>query len=206
MEQDNLSSQLLDQLQGAPMQQLAQQLGANPAQTESAVAAALPLLLGALGRNTAQPQGADALFGALQRDHASVDFGSLLGGLLGGGRGAGSAGMNLGQDGAGILGHIFGNGRSQTEAAFGQATGLGGANSTRLLQLLAPLVLSFLAQRFSTGGGSAGGLRDALGQEQRRASTGAGGGLLGAILDRNGDGRVDIADLISAAGMLNRRG
>ena len=205
MEQFNLSQQLLQQLQGAPMERLSQQLGADTRQTETAVEAALPLLLGALGRNTAQPSGADELFGALQRDHSGVNLGGLLGGLLGGGNPTGRGGMDLGLDGAGILGHIFGGNRSQAEDGFGRVTGLGGANGSRLLQLLAPIVLSFLAQQFTGGGRGSNDLRDALGQEQRRASTGTGGGLLGAILDRNGDGRVDLADLISAAGMLGRR-
>ena len=54
----SLVEQLLAQLQGAPLQQIAQQLGTDTAQTQSAVSAALPLLLGALGNNAAQPQGA----------------------------------------------------------------------------------------------------------------------------------------------------
>ena len=53
-----LSDDLLSQLQGAPLQQMSQQLGIQPAQASAALGAALPLLLGALGRNAAQPQGA----------------------------------------------------------------------------------------------------------------------------------------------------
>lgn len=68
-----------------PLQQLAQQLGTDTAQTQQAVGAALPLLLGAMGNNSAQPQGAQALFGALQ-DHGSGNgLESILGSLLGGG-------------------------------------------------------------------------------------------------------------------------
>ena len=66
----SLVDELMAQLQGAPLQQMAQQLGTSPAQTQDAVGAALPLLLGTLGRNAAQPQGAMDLFGALQRDHS----------------------------------------------------------------------------------------------------------------------------------------
>jgi len=83
----SLVDDLMAQLQGAPLQQMAQQLGTSPAQTQDAVGAALPLLLGALGRNAAQPQGAMDLFGALQRNHSGgADLGGLLGSLLGGGR------------------------------------------------------------------------------------------------------------------------
>ena len=99
MNQPLLTEELLAQLQGAPLQQVSQQLGIGQMQASSAVSAALPLLLGALGRNTAQPQGAEALFGALQRNHAGLDLGSVLGAVLGG---ASSPQAN----GAGILGHL----------------------------------------------------------------------------------------------------
>ncbi|KAB8318362.1 DUF937 domain-containing protein, partial [Tolypothrix campylonemoides VB511288] len=75
-----LTDDLMRQLQGAPLQQIAGRLGLDPQQAERAVAGALPALMGALGRNAGQPQGADALFGALQRDHAgSGGLGDVLG-------------------------------------------------------------------------------------------------------------------------------
>ena len=91
----SLVDDLMRQLQGAPTGQIAQQLGTDPNTAASAIEAALPMLLGALGRNTQQPGGAADLFGALQRDHGgggagAMDLGGLLGGLLGGG--AGNAG------------------------------------------------------------------------------------------------------------------
>src|SRR5690606_24611560 len=95
---ESLTRQLFTQLQGAPMQQISQQLGLGEQQTSEAVGAALPLLLGALGRNASQPQGAQALLGALQKDHAGGgDITALLGTVLGGGGGRQA-------DGAGILG------------------------------------------------------------------------------------------------------
>lgn len=90
----SLTDQLMTQLQGAPLQQLARQVGLDPAQAGTAVNAALPLLLGALGRNAASSEGAGALFGALQRDHAGLDIGSVLGSVLGGGS-ASSAGAAI---------------------------------------------------------------------------------------------------------------
>ena len=58
MSNASLAEDLFAQLQGAPLQQVSQQLGIGQMQASSAVSAALPLRLGALGRNTAQPQGA----------------------------------------------------------------------------------------------------------------------------------------------------
>ena len=81
----SLTDDLASQLQGPPMQQVAQQLGIDSSQASGAISAALPLLLGALGRNASQPQGAEALFGTLQKNHAGLDLGGVLGSVLGGG-------------------------------------------------------------------------------------------------------------------------
>ncbi|MDD2691307.1 MAG: DUF937 domain-containing protein [Simplicispira sp.] len=199
----SLASELMAQLQGAPLQQMAQQLGTSTSQTETAVSAALPLLLGSLGRNAAQPQGAMDLFGALQRNHSGgADLGGLLGSLLGGGASSSSAGGGQ-LDGAAILGHIFGGNQQRAEAGLGQATGLG-ANAGQLLQMLAPIVMSFLAQRMNAGGMDAGSLGQVLNQEKERAQQqgGLGGGLLGSLLDQDGDGQVGLSDLLKIGGGL----
>ena len=201
----SLTEELLSQLQGAPLQQIADQLGTNPSQAQSAVSAALPMLLGALGRNAAQPQGAADLFGALQRDHVgraagSGGLGDLLGSVLGGMGGGGAGGA---ADGASILGHILGGNQQRAEAGLGQATGLG-ANAGQLLQILAPIVMAFLAQRTQAGGMDAGSLGAVLGREhaQVRQQGGVGGDLLGSLLDQDGDGQVGLGDLIKLGGGL----
>ncbi|MEG3000443.1 MAG: DUF937 domain-containing protein [Comamonas sp.] len=199
----SLVDELMSQLQGAPMQQMAQQLGVDSVQAQSAVGAALPLLLGTLGHNASQPQGAADLLGALQRDHSAAmpqglgGLGDLLGSVLGGAQGGG-AGLGGGAD---ILGHIFGGNQQRAEAGLGQATGLGG-NAGNLLQMLAPIVMAFLANRVQSGGLDAGGLGQALGQERARAQAdgGLGGGLLGSLLDQDGDGQVGIGDLFKIGG------
>ncbi|WDS36406.1 DUF937 domain-containing protein [Pseudoxanthomonas sp.] len=203
-----MAGALFQQLQGAPVQQMSAQLGTDPQQTQSAIGAALPLLLGALGRNTQQPNGAEALLGALQRDHASSASGNGfdLGGLLGSVLGGGSQATTPQTDGAGILGHVFGNSAPTAAAGLGQATGLGGDKAGQLLQMLAPIVLSFLAQRFLGGGDNANPaqLGQALGQEHAQAqqSGGIAGGLLGKVLDQDGDGDLDVGDLMKLGGSL----
>lgn len=202
----------MQHLQGAPLQQMAQQLGSDQAQTQSAVEMALPLLLGALGRNAQDEQGAQSLFGALQRDHmdaasqqalglGGMDLGGLLGSVLGADAPSGAA-MGGGA-GAAILGHIFGGGRERAESGLGQASGLG-ANAGQLMQMLAPIVMSFLAQRVSSGGMDAGGLGQMLGQERASAQRqGApGGDLLSSLLDQDGDGQLGLGDLLKLGGSL----
>ena len=195
----SLTDELASQLQGAPLQQISRQLSIDPSQANAAIGAALPLLMGALGRNTSQPQGAQALFGALQKDHAGLDIGSVLGSVLGGG----------GQ-GEQILGHVFGNRTPRAQQALGQATGLGGDKANMLLRWLAPIVMAYLAKRMfeqrqgngapAAGDGNASPqvLGDILGQEQQRIGQqgGLGGGMLKAVLDKDGDGDVDLSDLM----------
>ena len=196
----SLSDQLMAQLDGASMQALSRQLGADTAQTATAVSAALPLLFGAMGRNTEQQGGADSLMQALQRDHTGGGgVADLLNSVLGGGGGGGRS-----NDGAAILGHIFGGAQQQrVESGLGQATGLG-ANAGNLLQMLAPIVMAFLAQRVQNSHLDSGALGQSLNEERRQAQQqgGLAGGLLGSLLDQDGDGQVGMSDLIKIGGAL----
>lgn len=215
---NSLTNELLGQLQGAPMQSMAQQLGMDSVETERAVGTALPMLLGALGNNASQPQGAMDLFGALQRDHMGQSMGGgdglgMLGGVLGGLLGAAGGQSPFGQapaqasNGASILGHIFGGRQQQAETGLGQATGVG-SNAGQLLQMLAPIVMAFLAQRVQSGGMDAGGLGQVLGREKAQVQQqgGAAGGLLSSLLDQNGDGKLDMGDLFKlGSGILGGR-
>lgn len=187
----DLIDAVMRNLDGGALQQMATRLGTSPQQTQSAVQAALPLLLGALGRNAAQPQGAEALLGALRRDHAARDPAAVLAQVLGG------QGM---ADGTAILGHVFGARRERAAQGLGAATGMDGASAAQLLAMLAPLVMQALGQRQQAQGFDPGALQGLLG-----GSTARGGGLLEAVLDRDGDGDVDFADLMATgSGLLGQ--
>ena len=203
-----LTDELYTQLQGEPLRQMSQQLGIGPAQMAGALSAALPMLLGMLGQNAQQPQGAQSLFGALSKDHRGLDPGSVLGAVMGSGATTQPATASQGDK---ILGHVFGDRQPRAEQSLGQTTGLGSDKSRALLKLLAPVVMAFLAKRMfdqRQGGAGAGGPREAspqvlgevLGQEQQqvRQQGGLGGGLLAAVLDQDGDGQVGFGDLLRA--------
>lgn len=218
---------LMQQLQGAPLQQLAQQLGTSSSQVESAVGPALSLLLDGLGRNAAQPEGASALLQAWQQGHASHGtaasasaapqgalgalggLGDLLGNVLAGAgaspRAGGASGMEAG---AAILGQILGGQRQQAESQLGERSGLG-AQAGQLLALLAPIVMQFLAQRAAAGQLDASSLGNALGQEpsrQPQPPADVAGSLLTGLLDQNRDGKLDAGDLLQlGAGLLRVR-
>ena len=200
----SLTDDLFSQLSGPALQQIAGQLGAGQAQTAGAVAAALPMILGAMGRNTAQPQGAEALLGALGRDHAGAGgLGDILGAVLGGQQ-------DRQTDGLGQLGHIFGGQLPRAQAGLGQATGLGDDKAQLLLKILAPIVMAYLAKRMFGGGqqsaqaASPQVLGDILGQERQvqQQQGGLGGGLLGAVLDQDGDGQLGLGDLLKMGGSI----
>ncbi len=199
MNANSLTQALFSQLQqGQGLQQVSQQLGLDPQQASSAIGAAVPLLLGALGTNASQPQGAQSLLNALQKDHSGgggggLDVGGILSAVLGGG---GSGATN----GAGILGHMFGGQTSQAAQLLGQKTGLDSGRSTQLLAVLAPIVMSFLAQRFAQQG-NAGELSQALGAETPASASGGIGGLLNAF-DQDGDGKFGVTDVL---GILTKR-
>lgn len=191
----NLVNQRLDD---NAISQLSRQLGVDPATTRQAVPAALTALVGGLSKNASNPAGAQQLAGALSRDHD----GSILDDLAGFLGGAGG-----GQQGAGILGHIFGSRQPNVASRVGQASGLDSAQAMKLLMLLAPLVLGALGRSQRQKGLDSGGISDVLGHERRRVEQAnpQSGGLLNSILDRDGDGSImdDIAGM--AGGFLGNR-
>ncbi|MFT3898434.1 MAG: DUF937 domain-containing protein [Thermomonas sp.] len=186
----SLTQGLAAQLAGAPVRDIAQQLGVSPSQAQGAIASALPLLIGALGNNASQPQGAQALFGALQ-DHSGSggDIAGVLGSVLGGAMGGagGSQDDSLGR----MLGHIFGGQQQQATQGLGQATGLGSDKTQMLLRILAPIVMAYLAnhmfggqqqQQVATQDSNPQGLGDILGREVEQIGQQQQGGGLGDLL------------------------
>jgi hypothetical protein len=188
---------MLDMLQqrlgGDAVNQISKQLGTDPATAQSAIAAALPMLVGALARNAQDPGKAGALANALGRHDGSVldDVAGYLG------RGDSS-------DGAGILGHVLGARQGTVQTGLGQATGLDASKAGMLLSMLAPLVMGALGKAQREKGLDTGGLAGMLGGEQQRAADAAPGvmGMLSSFLDRDHDGSV----MDDIGGMLGKLG
>ena len=185
-----------EQLDDRTLSQLSQQLGSDPGTTRQAVPAALTALLGGLSHNASQPEGAQQLAGALERDHDGSILDDLMGSL-------GNPGVT--QQGAGILGHIFGGRRPAVETQVSRTTGLNQAQVARLLMLLAPIVLGALGRAKRQRGLDSGGLSDILGNERRtiEQANPQNRGLLNVLLDRDGDGQI-VDDLTSLAGDFMR--
>ena len=230
MSDQSLSQQLFSQLQGEPMQKIAQQLGTSTEQASSAVSQALPLMMGALG-NQAQQGGQGAagiasMLGALgggQGGSQAGGLGDILGGLLGGsGNAAGgglagalgglvgsvlgggqSAGSTASSNAGDLLATVFGNqGSARAAEGLGQSTGLGTQGAGNLLGMLLPIVMSFLSQRFLQGGNGTQQLDQALANERQQLNNQGAGGALASLLDQNGDGKLDMNDLVKLGSSL----
>ena len=192
----DLSSEVLSHLDQAHIQAIAAQLGVDPTQAQNAIQQAMPLLIGGLAKNASTDQGADVLHSVLG-DHAGNSVGGILGSVLGGGQSGGMA----------ILGHIFGARQDQAAQGLGQASGIGSQNAGQLLAILAPVVMGVLGNMSQRQGMSPSGLGGVLGQEAQRIGQSGAGGLLGAVLDQDGDGKLGIGDLLKMGeGLLGARG
>ena len=83
------------------------------------------------------------------------------------------------RDGDKILGHVFGQARPRVEQQVQAASGLNSSMVTKLLPMLAPIVLGYLGKKMS-GAGSA---QVASSLEQERVSVKQNDGMFGQILD-----------------------
>lgn len=178
----NSMADLMEELlQGGTLDKISSRIGASPAQTQQAIRQALPMLLGGLEREAADPDGARGLQRALAEDqHASVldDLDAYLSGQR----------QDRATDGAGILRHILGDRQETAAQALGERAGLSGGNILQLLATLAPIVMGMLGKQ-SSGGGGLPDLGQILGQERAQAQEKAPdiGDVLGQVFG-NGSG------------------
>ena len=185
-----LLDSLMEQLSGAPMKALANQIGADPGTAQKATTAVLPILLEALGKNASRDDGANQLAAALDRDHD----GGLLENLTG--LFEGRASGQKSSDGVGILRHLLGSKQGDVEAGISRSLGLDARSVGKLLPMLAPVLMAALGKNKREKGLDLGGLKGMLSNEaaEVRRKSPESSGLLGRLLDQDGDGDFDLAD------------
>ena len=137
-------SQYDEILDFVPVGQLAGQYGVSENEVREAATQALPALLGGLQANAADPAGANSIMHALTQHEGGVP-------------------NDLEQvdvaDGQKIVGNIFGDNTDQVMSQLGGIGGGSGATGDlvkKLLPVLAPIVLSWLAKKMSGQGGLGG--------------------------------------------------
>jgi hypothetical protein len=149
---------------------------------KSAIGTGLGAILGGLAKNAAEPEGAESLFNAVTEKH---DGGILddIGGFLGVGDAV---------DGGKILGHVFGDKQPEVESQVAQAAGIDASLISKLLPMLAPMVLGWIGKKVASGGLNANSLGGMLQGEKQSAESSMPdlGDLLGGILGGGGSGGV----------------
>ncbi|GIW26555.1 DUF937 domain-containing protein [Meiothermus sp.] len=178
------------------IRQMAGQLGASDSQVQSAIGMALPALLQGLQRSASDPQGAQSLAHALDRDHD----GSILDDLMG------FLGHAQQGPGAGILRHVLGDRRAVVQQGIGQAAGINPGQVGSLLEMLAPIVMGALGKTTRQQGAGMGGLLDLLGQAtgQMQQQQPQAFNLVNMLLDQNRDGNV-VDDVVRMLGNFLKR-
>jgi hypothetical protein len=173
------------QLTPDTISQISQAIGADPATTQQAVAAAVPMLMGGMAAHATTADGVQAI-DAAATDHAGIL--DSLGGMFGNSGGLGGVlgglgGMMAGGTG-GILGDILGSNHSAVQDGVTQASGLDKAKAGKLLMILAPIVLGAIAHHRSQTGASPVQVTNDLQREAKsHAAHSQFGGILGSILN-----------------------
>ncbi len=164
-------TELQDIIGQIPMDQIAGMLGTDEPTARAAVEAAVPTLLAGMQNNAQAPDGAASLESAL---------GQHQDGLIDGG-------VDVGQvdtaDGEKIVNHVFGGQQDQVASQLAGTGQLGGAGSDlvrKLLPILAPIVMSYLAKTLLGGNQAGAGSQT---EASAPADSGQGGGMdLGGVL------------------------
>jgi hypothetical protein len=188
-----LLEMLQQRLGGDVVHQISSRLGADPGTTGNAIDAALPLLLGAMARNNASGQNAQALANAVSKDHDGSILDDVQGYVSRGDTSTGS----------GILGHILGGRQQTVQNGLSQTTGLEPGKVGQLLTMLAPLVMGAVGRTTRDNKLDAGGLSTMLTGEHEHLKQSAPGvmGALGRFLDHDNDGSVmdDVGGMLGKA-------
>lgn len=183
---------------------VAGQSGQSADKTSSVLTMALPVLMGAMKRNAASPEGAAGLMGALSGKHD----GSILDNL--GGLFEGGVDQSVMDDGAGILGHMLGGSQNNVTNALSQKTGMDSGAIMEILKVAAPLVMGYLGKQSKQQNvADSNGIGDLLGGL-------LGGGdtapkqqsLIESLLDGDGDGSIldDVAGMVLNSGGAKKSG
>ena len=168
------------------------QSGQSAEKTSSVLTMALPFLLGAMKKNSASPDGAAGLLGALNGKHDGTILDNL-GGLFDGG-----VDESVQQDGAGILGHILGGSQPKIVNALSMKSGVDADSVAQILKVAAPILMGLIGKQTRQNNvNDSNGLGDLLGGLM-------GGGrpeeqsFIESLLDADGDGSIidDVAGIV----------
>ena len=180
----SLLKSIIEAQGGDVLKQLAGNFNMRPDQAGQAVSSLLPALTGGMKKNIATEDGLGGLMKALQsgRHQRYVDDPSAL------------REPSTIDDGNNILGHILGSKdasrRVASEAA--QKTGIDVGVLKKMLPMVAAMTMGGMSKQTQPSGDALGGALGGLlgGQQGGGASSSGAAGMLGKLLDSDGDGSV----------------
>jgi hypothetical protein len=184
-------SGILDLLQGPLGQMMIQgassHLGQDSNKTQSALSAAIPMLMGALKKNASNPEGADGLMKALQSKHDGGILDSITD-IFGGG----NVNDVVVEDGDKILGHVLGEKKETVAKALGAQSGLDLSSALNILKMAAPMVMGMLGKQtrekqVSNPSDLSNIIGDMLGGNKETEKHGS---FIENLLDQDGDGSI----------------
>jgi hypothetical protein len=185
-----LFSEVQKHLSNDVLAQLGRQVGASDLQSVSKAAGGITeLLLDAIAKNANDPRAGGGLYKAIEKDHDGGILGNLLGVLGGQAKPNNPSTTN----GAGIVNHLLGQKQLEVAQVVSQYSGLDIFKSGVLMQLIAPVVMGVVGQTKKSNGLDLGGLASVLLGGNRSAgpaSNGRSSGMLGRLLDMDGDGNT----------------
>ncbi|NRB49774.1 MAG: DUF937 domain-containing protein [Saprospiraceae bacterium] len=192
---------LQGQLSEGVLDQLTQQIGASDKkQTAAATAGIMNTLVGALAKNASNPEGAQSLSNALDRDHDGSVLDNVMDMFTGGGQAPQQ--NNRALNGAGILNHILGDRQGGAIDMISQLSGLDSGKTGNLMTMLAPMLMGALGKQKRQQGLDVGGLANLLTgtvTQQNQSAQNPTMSLVTRFLDSDGDG--SIADDVASIGM-----
>ena len=136
------------------VQKSSEEVNESPEKVKSVLGMALPMIMGAIKKNTNDHDGAAKLNNELEKEKHN---GSILDNLKS------TATNSLMGEGSGILGHIFGGSGSKIETAVSSATGMDASKVSKILKMAAPVVMSILGKQKRKDGVGKSGISSLVG-------------------------------------------
>ena len=171
------------------IQKSSDEVNESPEKVKSVLGMALPMIMGAIKKNTNSPEGAQKLNSELEKDKHN---GSVLDMIGSGGIG------NLLGEGSGILDHVLGGSQSKVSSAVSSATGMDASKVTKILKMAAPVIMGILGkQKRKDSVQGSGGISDLVGSVLGSNSS-HDQSMLETFLDADSEGNVakDVAGKI----------
>jgi hypothetical protein len=166
---------------------ISQKTGIDASQASNVVSSGLPALMGAMQSNLSSGEGASGLLSALTSGKHDGGILDNIGGFLNGGDFS---------DGSKILGHVLGGNQDTMVQGLSSKTGVDSGIISKILPMLAPIVMGYLGKQTKSNGVSNGA--DLSGMLGSLLGGAGGDSILTSVLDQNGDGKLDVSDAMSA--------